>query len=151
MITLRDTIEIKAHPSELFDWFSDLPRHYRAWHPDHVLCRFEGSKTLGPGARLYAEEILHGKLHKLHFTITDVRHPSRVGYRIAPGLRGSFIAQESGNGTLFTAEIDLGFEFPILGAMVDRLLRAFFTPIISVVEEHMKEEGVNLKHIMEAR
>ena len=149
MIRLRDTIEIRTAPDELFDWFADLPKHYRAWHPDHVVCRFERGATLRPGARLHVEEFLHGRLHRLRFTITRVELPRRAEYRISPGLRGAFAAEETPDGTRFTAEIDLGFETPVLGAVVDRVVETLFGARIRALQEHMREESVNLKLILE--
>jgi hypothetical protein len=149
MIKLSDTIEIGADPKALFNWFAHLPEHYLAWHPDHVLCRFEGTEGLRPGARLYAEEYLHGRLHKLRFTITRLSPPARVDYRIAPGLRGAFIATPSPGGTQFTAELEFGFTWPILGPLTDRLLKRFFPAALVAIRQHMVEEGVNLKRILE--
>jgi hypothetical protein len=150
MIRLRDSIEIRTGASDIFEWFEDLPKHYRAWHPDHVVCRFDRGDAIRPGARLYAEEYLHGRLHRLRFSITDVALPWRVEYRIAPGLRGAFAAEETQDGTLFTAEIDLGFELPVLGGLIDRAFTTLFASRIRAIEEHMREEGENLKLIMES-
>ena len=38
MIVLKDVIEIKASPEEVFAWLINIKtgKDYQAWHPDHV-------------------------------------------------------------------------------------------------------------------
>jgi len=150
MIKLSDTILISTDPDTLFAWFADLPGHYRAWHPDHVSCRYEGAHGLRAGARLHAEEYLHGRLHKLRFRITRVAPSSLVEYRLGPGVRGAFRAEQGPTGTHFTAELEFGVGWPLLGPLLDFLLERLFSARIDAVRQHMKEEGVNLKRILES-
>ena len=149
MIHLSDTIEIRVVPERVFDWFADLPAHYKAWHPDHVTCRFVTEGGMRAGAWLYAEEYLHGNLHRLRFRITRLVPPEQADYRIAPGLTGSFIAARSPDGTRFTATLDLGVSWPVLGALIDRAMLAIFGRKLDAVRQHMREEGLNLKRILE--
>lgn len=80
MVTLKDSIEIKATPERVFDWlvqrFKDK-ESYQAWHPDHVDIRWIKGRPLQEGSIVYAEEYLHGYLHKLKFRITKIV-PNRV-------------------------------------------------------------------------
>ena len=68
MPTLLDSIEVKATPEEVYAWlvrcFTD-PEAYRAWHPDHVDIRWIKGEPMQAGSIVYAEEYLHGELHKL--------------------------------------------------------------------------------------
>ena len=43
MITLKDSIEIKATPEKVFEWLVQRMKDkesYQAWHPDHVDIRW---------------------------------------------------------------------------------------------------------------
>lgn len=149
MIHLSDTIDIRVEPERVFDWFTNLPANYQAWHPDHVTCRFVTEGGLCVGAWLYAEEYLHGSLHRLRFRITRLVPPERADYRIAPGLTGSFIADPSPGGTRFTATLDFGVTWPVLGRLIDRAILMLFGRKLDAVRRHMAEEGLNLKRILE--
>ena len=73
MITLQDSIEVKSSPEKVFQWLTQRMKDkesYKAWHPDHVDIRWIKSEALQEGSILYAEEYLHGDLHKLKFRIT---------------------------------------------------------------------------------
>ena len=147
MITLRDTIEIKASPEQIFEWFAHFEENFHAWHPDHVECRFLKGKG-EEGSILYVEEYLHGKLHKLKMHITKVEPNSRMEYRVSGG-RGTFIIEPRDSSVLFTAELCFGTKIPLLGGLVDRLMRIFLSRQLEGIKRHMVEEGQNLKKIME--
>ena len=54
---------------------------YRAWHPeDHVALRWIKGEPWEEGSVLYAEEYLHGKLHKLKMLITKVVPNRRIEF-----------------------------------------------------------------------
>ena len=63
MITLRDTIQIKASPEKIFEVFTHLDKNFRSWHPkEHVECRYLKGNPLEEGSILYFEVYLLGKL-----------------------------------------------------------------------------------------
>ena len=73
MITLKDSREIHATPEKVFKWLVQSlkdKKSYQAWHPDHVDIRWIKGEPLQEGSIVYAEEYLHGDLHKLKFRIT---------------------------------------------------------------------------------
>jgi hypothetical protein len=75
MIKLSDSIEVMASAEEVFEWLARRMsdgESYRAWHPEHVDVRWIKGEPLQKGSVLYAEEYLHGDLHKLKFRITRV-------------------------------------------------------------------------------
>lgn len=72
MIVLRDAVEIEATPERIFDWFRHLEKNYRSWHPAHVACKYVRKSELQDGSVLYAEEYLHGRLHRPKFRLTEV-------------------------------------------------------------------------------
>ena len=49
MITLKDSIEIKATPEKVFEWLAqrfESKDKYRAWHADHVDIRWIKGESL---------------------------------------------------------------------------------------------------------
>ena len=153
MITLKDSIEIKAPPEKVFEWlvqrFKDK-ESYQAWHPDHVDIRWIKGKPLEEGSIVYGEEYLHGYLHKLKFRITKIVRNRMIEYRslfplsiLAP--RNTFLIELKGEKScIFTAMSSL------------RLPRWLFEKLnkkhknkIEAAQQHMKEEGKNLKRLLE--
>jgi uncharacterized protein YndB with AHSA1/START domain len=153
MITLQDSIEVKASPEKVFQWLTQRMKDkesYKAWHPDHVDIRWIKGEALQEGSILYAEEYLHGDLHKLKFRITKIVPNRLIEYRslfplsiIAPGNK--FIIEPKGRDScIFTATGSL------------RIPRWLFVRLhkkhehkIEATRQHMKEEGQNLKKALE--
>jgi hypothetical protein len=153
MITLKDCIEVKATPEKVYAWlvarFKDK-ESYQAWHHDHVDIRWIKGEPFQEGSIIYAEEYLHGVLHRLKFRITRIVPNRVIGYRalfplslVAPG--NTFLIEPKGkNRCLFIATGSL------------RLPQWLFKKItkkhenkIQATQQHMKEEGVNLKRAVE--
>lgn len=153
MITLKNSIEVEATPEDVFNWLVQRlqdKESYQAWHPEHVDIRWIKGEPLQEGSILYAEEYLHGVLHKLKFRITKVVPNELIEYRplfplslLAPG--NSFVIESKGEGRcLFTAQGSL------------RIPRWLFERMhpkhkgkIEATERHMREEGENLKRAVE--
>jgi len=112
MIRLKDSIEFKATPEKVFRWLMQRMKDkqsYQAWHPDHVDIRWVKGEPLQKGSVLYAEEYLHGDLHKLKFRITRIVPNRVIEYRslfplslLAPGNKFLIEPKEDG-GCIFTA------------------------------------------------
>ena len=147
---MRDVVEIDVPPGDVLDWLSHFQENYMAWHPDHVECRYvKGSSLFEPGSVVYIEEYLHGKLHKMRCRSTSVVPESRVDYRVAPGMGGAFIVEPREGKALFIAEISAGTRLPIIGPVLDWLVRTLLSDRMEVLRQHMAEEGKNLKRILE--
>jgi uncharacterized protein YndB with AHSA1/START domain len=134
---LTDSIEIETTPEKVFDFFFHLvdDESYRAWHPDdHVTLRWIKGHPWEEGSVVYAEEYIHGKLHKLKFVITKLIPNRLIEYAPTSWFLRMYFPQ----GTL----------------RVGWLARTFFKKKLerglSSVQKHMKEEGENLKRILEA-
>lgn len=148
MIQLRDTILINTPPEKVWTWLNDLPGHYREWHPAHIACRYERGQRLEAGAVLYAEEFLHDRLHRLRLQATEVV-PGRALYYRGLGFTGAFLLEPVNGLTNFTAELDIGMRFGILGSILDTALRLVLGDRLAAFQAHMREEGVNLKRLLE--
>jgi hypothetical protein len=149
MITLRDTIEIRTSPEEVFNFFVHFKENFMAWHPDHVRCWYLEDGPLAEGSTFFVQEYLHKKVMTLEFHVTKLVPHSQTEYRIPPLVKGAFTIEERGSKVLFTAEIDFGTETPLLGNLLDKIRYTFIDRRLKALKQHMVEEGRNLKIILE--
>ncbi len=145
MRTLEDPIKINRPPEAIFEWFAHFTENYRSWHKDHVTARWIKEKNFEKGAVLYAEEYLGGKLEKLSFEITLCVRNELIEYKvlfpesiICSG--GSFSIKPSNGGSVFKAELSFRF-----GGLLSKVARKK----VEAIKLHMKEEGENLKVLLE--
>lgn len=150
---LTDTIEIKTTPEKIFSFLTSIvdDDSYRAWHPkDHVKLRFIKGQPWTEGSVIYAEEYIHGKLHKLKFEITRIEVNKRIEY--APVSRfvrkffpkNEFMIEPKEGSCLFIASGTYR-----IGWIGKTFFNAAIEKSLSSVKQHMKEEGENLKTILE--
>lgn len=144
MIILKDSIEIKTTPERVFNWLKNLDRHYNEWHPDHIKW-INVTGGLNVGDVVYFEEYFHGKLHKAKSKITKVEENKRIEFVnlfptsiLAP--KGSFIIEPRGRSCIFTATLSIRF-----GWIIPRFTKSRLDDL----KKHMKEEGENLKKLLE--
>jgi hypothetical protein len=154
-IVLTDSVEIRATPEKVFNFFLQIvdDASYRTWHPaDHVGLRWIRGNPYEEGSVVCAEEYLHGKLHKLKFRISKIVPNREMEYvPLSPLLRiffskNRFEIEPSGDGCIFTAEVHLR-----IGRIAKALAKRKFEVGLSSLRKHMKEEGENLKRILEKR
>jgi len=82
-VILTDSIKIKTTPEKIFNFLTSIvdDDSYRAWHKeDHVSFRWLKGQPWAEGSVIYAEEYIHGKLHKLKFEITKIVPNERFEY-----------------------------------------------------------------------
>lgn len=150
---LTDTIEVKVTPEKIFGFLTGIidDDSYRAWHrEDHVAFRFLKGHPWTEGSIVYAEEYIHGKRHKLKFEITKIVKNERIAYvPVSRFLRkffpkNEFIIEKKGEFSQFTASGTY---------RVGWIAKTFFKKAVenglSGVRKHMREEGENLKRILE--
>lgn len=154
-IVLTDSIEISTTPEKIFDFFLQIvdDESYQAWHPkDHVAFRLIRGKPCQPGSVVYAEEYIHGKLHKLRFLIKEVVPNRKIEFVPFSRLlriyfpRNTFLIEPRAGSCVFTASCVLR-----VGRLIKLLARKKLDQGLSSVSKHMKEEGENLKRILEKR
>jgi hypothetical protein len=105
---------------------------------------------LEAGAILAVEEELHGRVHRLKLRATEAV-PDRLLRFVSWGLQGAFSLEAANGGTRFTATLSFGVAAPLIGQAVDRLLGRAFAKRLAAVQEHMHEEGRNLKRLLEQK
>ena len=92
--TLSHSIEIRTSPEKIFTFFYGLvdDESYRAWHPeDHTALRWLRGKPWEEGSVVYAEEYIHGKLHRLKFKILKVIPNEEIIFAPLSRINGQFI------------------------------------------------------------
>ena len=148
METIKDTIEIKTTPQKIFDGLIKVfssQEHFKEWHKDHVRCQWLNGKPFEEGSILYVEEHLHGKLHKMRFLSTQLEPNRRIEYRLLFPMsiicpRGSFSVEPKRGSCIFTATLTFRFSW---------FLKKYANDNVVAMKDHMREEGENLKKIIE--
>ena len=144
-IVLKDTVEINTTPEKIWDFWANMDKNYKAWHPeDHILFRWTKGRPMEEGSTIYAEEVVGGQLLKGKVTCVGVV-PNRKFALKLPFPRSFFCKYEyliepRGENTAFTAYTYL--KYP--GFAQKRI-----DSVIEVGEKHVREEGENLKRILE--
>lgn len=144
---LEAGVAISARPEDVFDFFSRMEENYLRWHPGHISFRWEGEGGLREGVVFSFEERIAGKRLSKRVRFTRIEpgrliafapvNPlmrlvlPRISFAIAPDRAGIRVTQ--------TIPVRTG---PI-GAWLNR--REF-----DAVQVHMREEGENLKRILES-
>ena len=145
MKTLSDSIEIKAPPEKVYEWFTHIDQNYLDWHPDHVKAIWLTENKMEIGAKLYTEENIHDDLHKITFQCTNVEPNRKIEFKnlfpmslICP--KGSFIFKPKGENCLFTATLSFR-----MGKTLSKIAKKR----VGALKNHMREEGENLKRLLE--
>lgn len=145
---LQDRIDTTASAQDIFAFFQSMDQNYLAWHPEHLDFRWVGGSRLEQGGRFYFAEEIGGELLKKTVELTSVVPGREVVFRPVNRLmrvflpRIAFVITDHGDRRTFEQTIVLRFVGP-LGRWFNR--RQF-----AAVRRHMREEGENLKRILEA-
>ena len=145
MKTLRESIEINVVPEVIWDWFLHIAENYLEWHPSHIKANWETETASEVGSIFYAEEDISGEFLKMKSKLT-ILIPNRLyRYKTLGILKlilvgGSFEIEPSENGSIFIATLDFH-----MGKLISKLAKKK----VRQISQHMIEEGVNLKKILE--
>lgn len=148
MTTLKDSIEIRTTPEIAFNGLIKVfssQEYFKKWHKDHVKCCWIKGQPFEVGSVLYCEEYLHGDLHKMKFIGTKNEQNRKIEYKllfptsiICP--KGSFIIKSKERSCIFTATLSFRFGW---------FFQKFAKSRVEAVTKHMKEEGENLRELLE--
>ncbi|MFC1911508.1 SRPBCC family protein [Chloroflexota bacterium] len=144
-IVLKDTVEINTTPDRIWKFWVNMDKNYKSWHPqDHILFRWTRGNPMEEGSKIYAEETVGGKLLKLKVTCMDVV-PKRKFALVLPFptslfAKYEYLIEPRGAKTAFTAFTYL--KYP-------GLARRRIELAVEVGKKHVREEGENLKKILE--
>jgi len=153
-LVLKDAIEIKTTPEKIWEFFYNLEQNYKTWHPeDHIIFQWTKGKPMEVGSNFYAEEFVMGKIKKIKGTISEVIPYRKIVFKysfplslVSPGFEWQI--EPKGSYSVFTA---LSY---IRAERIMRILLKYseykgMETLIEVGEKHVKEEGENLKKILE--
>lgn len=143
----QHTISIHSTPENIFRFFEDMEENYTLWHPQHICFRWEKCDGLKEGNISYFEE-----------KIGDERFKTKVIYtRVIPGRYIEFVPvnrlmriflrkmtfriEPDSSQCIFTAKVILKWVGPIAKKLNEKKFE--------LIRRHMKEEGENLKTMLE--
>ena len=149
-LVLSDSIKIKSTPEKIWEFFSNLEINYKVWHPkDHILFKWTKGKPMESGSNWYGEEIVRGKVFKLKGTIGEVIKNRKIVFKysfpislVAQGFE--WLIEPKGLNSIFTAKSYLR-----AGDLFYKLSRKEMETKIEMHNQHVREEGENLKKILE--
>ncbi|ELY53162.1 SRPBCC family protein [Natronococcus jeotgali] len=143
---LEESTEVEASPREVYHFFETMAENYERWHPDHIEFRWVDADGLVSGGEAYFEERIAGKLQRKTVRFTNVDPDRYIEFKPTPRLVGllmphiSFTIDPRPTGCELTQRIEVR-----TGPIGARLNRREF----DAVREHMREEGENLRRILE--
>ncbi len=124
-----------------------MDKNYLQWHPEHLVFEWRQGNGLVLGNVFYFEEKIGGQLLKKETRFTKIIPNQYIEFKMVNWFfrwfipKMTFIFEEKENGCLFTAQVFLRGIGPI-GKWAHR--KEF-----AAVQKHMKEEGINLKNLIE--
>ncbi|MDG5820904.1 SRPBCC family protein [Natronococcus sp. A-GB7] len=143
---LEAETHIRADPEDVFEFFAEMEQNYEAWHPDHITFRWVEGVPVEEGTLAYFEEEIGGEVMKKTVEYVTVESNRRVELKPTSRLMGFFLPfikftiEPVGEGCVFTQQIKIR-----TGPIGKRLNQDEF----DAVHQHMKEEGENLRRLLE--
>ena len=148
---LSDSVEINTTPEKIWEFFTNLEKNYKAWHPgDHILFKWTEGKPMESGSRWYGEEIVRGKLFKLKGTIGEVIPNRKIVFNFAFPVslvapKFEWLIEPKGSTSVFTARSYLR-----AGEFYLKFFKKEMNYKLDLHNKHVREEGENLKRILES-
>jgi hypothetical protein len=146
MILSETSPQIRAAPEQVFAFFAGMESNYGRLHPDHVLFRWLDPPAVKQGVRFHFEERIAGKLLKKTVMFTRIEPGSLIEFAPTSRLfrvflpRISFRIRPAGGGLTVTQDIHL---------RIGPLAAWFNRRELDAVRRHMREEGENLRRLLE--
>lgn len=148
MKAVRDRIAIDPPPDVVYEFFRSMDdERYRAWHPEHVEFEFVEGETVAEGNVAIFDETIGEEHLRSTVRFTTVRPGEYIEFRDrSPFVRvfnpkNTFAFAPADGGTAFEAAVYLRV------GPLERL--ASVRRDLAEVRRHMREEGENLKRLVE--
>ena len=148
---MEDSTEIKTTPEKIWEFFINLDKNYKSWHPeDHIVFKWTKGKPMETGSHYYGEEIMNGNVKKFKGIIGEVIPYRKIVFKftfpvtlVSPYFEWRI--EPKGSNSVFTA---------ITIVKCERFYRKImgkkgWNALIETGKKHVKEEGENLKKILE--
>lgn len=151
-VVLKNSIEIKASPERIWAFFANIEKNYKSWHPkEHILFHWTKGKPLETGSTIYSEEVMNGELLKIKATVVESVPNRKVEFKLSFPL--SFMCpklewriEPKGSNSVFTAITYYKF-----GRLFLKFGKKRVDKTLEIARKHIKEEGENLKKILEKK
>jgi hypothetical protein len=146
-VILRAETWIRTSADALLQFFHGIEENYTIWHPDHNSFAWIEGRGVAEGVVSEFDETIAGKRQRKRMVFTRVGD-GRIEFAPVSRLirlllpRVVFDITPDGDGCRFIQEVHVRF-----GPLGARLNRKEF----EAVQQHMEEEGSNLKALMESR
>jgi hypothetical protein len=144
---LEDSIKVNAKPEAVFRFFEEMDNnHYRRWHTDHVHFRWVSGRGMKEGNICYFEERVAGKLFKKQVVYTRVIPNQYIEFAPTFWLMRLFLPrmifrlEPEADGCRLSAEVHM---------RLGPLAQWAHQKELAAVRQHMRDEGLNLKNILE--
>lgn len=143
----EDSIEISAPAEQVYAFFQNMEQNYLRWHPDHLQFEWRKGRDLEAGNVFYFEEKIADEILKQEVRLTRVLPGRYIEFTMVHWFyrwfipKMTFIFSPANGHCVFTGQVFLRGVGPI-GKYLHR--KQFVA-----VRQHMKEEGENLKAIIE--
>ena len=155
-LVLKDAIEIKTTPEKIWEFFYNLEQNYKTWHPeDHIIFQWTKGKPMEVGSNFYAEEFVMGKIKKFKGTIDEIIPNRKIVFKysfplflVSPGFEWQI--EPKGSNSVFTSISIVRCEKFMRKLLKYSEYKGIET-LIKVGKKHVKEQGENLKKILENR
>jgi len=142
---LEEQTWIDTDPADVFRFFETMEDQYEDWHPDHILFRWREGGELQEDAEAYFEERIGGQLQQKTVVFTRIRPNRYLEFRPTDWTR------------LLLPSISFSIEPDDCGCTVVQRIKVRTGPIgrflnrreFEAVRTHMREEGENLKRLLE--
>lgn len=157
MQQITEVTLVKAPAKEVWNFLTNLQTGdtYRKWHPrDHIkiICLKGNGEAVG--SNFYAEEYIGKFVLRLPYTVTHSIPHYYLEYSASFPLsllkvgKGYFkIEDVNSKTTKLTAYVEYGYELPILGKVLDKIVNFLIKK--KHLEKHIHEEGENIKKLLE--
>ena len=148
---MEDSTEIKTTPEKIWDFFINLDKNYKSWHPeDHIVFKWVKGKPMTTDSHYYGEEYMNGRVKKFKGTIGEVIPNRKIVFKftfpvtlVSPYFEWRI--EPKGSNSVFTAITIIRCE-----KFYRRIMRKkSWDTLIATGKKHVQEEGENLKKILE--
>jgi uncharacterized protein YndB with AHSA1/START domain len=151
-LILKESTEINTTPEKIWEFFINLEKNYKSWHPkDHIIFKWTHGKPMETGSQYYGEEIMNDRVKKFKGTIGEVIPYRKIVFNftfpvtlVSPYFEWQI--EPKGKKSVFTAITIVRFKNfyrKIMG-------KKGWNKLIETGEKHVREEGENLKKILES-
>ena len=149
---LKHSIEIDAPTEKVWDFFYNIEKNYKIWHPeDHILFKWTKGNPLEVGSTIYSEQSMNGEIAKLKGACTEIVPNRKIVFKLdfptsfmCPKIE--WLIEPKGKKSIFTAVTYYKFGRLFLKFSKDKV-----DYILETTQKHMKEEAENIKLILDEK